>query len=113
MSKNYIIIFDFDDTLVDITVVFEKARHQYVQRMVDLGFPRDQVLDLLDRFDIENIKKFGGFFTQCFPDAMVRTYQYFCSLTGREENERIKQSIYRIPTPGTMKWNSRWGNIMN
>lgn len=96
MSDNHIIIFDFDDTLVDTTVIFEKARRQYVQCMVELGFPEKAVLEVLDRYDIENIKKFGGFLTRCFPDAMVRTYQYFCSLTDREENERIKQSLAAI-----------------
>lgn len=80
MSNGRGIIFDFDDTLVETTVYFEISRERFARYMTGLDFPRDDVLCTLDRMDIENVKRCGGFLKECFPNAMVRTYKHFCSI---------------------------------
>lgn len=92
-SKKSGVVFDFDDTLVQTTVYFEKAREEYARYMVKLGFPLDGVLTALDRYDIENVKRYGGFAKECFPHAMVRTYEHFCKLTGTKTNKTISHKV--------------------
>ncbi|MCL6478576.1 MAG: HAD hydrolase-like protein [Peptococcaceae bacterium] len=76
------ILFDFDDTLVETTVFFEIARERYARLMAGMGFPRGEVLAVLDQKDIENVRRCGGFLKECFPRAMAETYRHFCGLNG-------------------------------
>jgi len=86
------IIFDFDDTLVETTVHFEISRERFASFMSELDFPMAEVLDTLDRTDIENVRKMGGYLKECFPQAMVQTYRHFCSREGiNPEPEQCKE----------------------
>lgn len=85
------VIMDFDDTLVESTVFFETARMEYADLMAGLGFPRDEVLAVLDRKDIENVRQRGGFLKECFPLAMAQTYDHFCGLSGLEPDTNIRR----------------------
>jgi len=76
------ILIDFDDTLVESTVFFELAREKFARFMVELGFPLAEVLVTLNRLDIENVRRCGGFLKECFPRAMVQTYEHFCGRVG-------------------------------
>lgn len=87
------IIWDFDDTLVNTTIYFEIAREKYSRFMVRLGFPLDQVLENLNRLDIENVRKCGGFLKECFPMAMVQTYVHFCGLSGIDPSPDICRKV--------------------
>lgn len=87
------IIFDFDDTLVETTVFFENAREKFARMMVDLGFPLQEVLDALDRFDIENVRRCGGFMKDCFPRAMVQTYSLFCGKNGVDPDPGLCKTV--------------------
>ncbi len=87
------IVLDFDDTLVETTVFFEMARKEFSRLMVELGFPLRETLDKLDFFDIENVKRRGGFLKDCFPLAMVQTYQYFCGLAGAGPEPEICKRV--------------------
>lgn len=73
------IIFDFDDTLVEATVFFDRAKAEFARKMAGLGFPADEALLVLNRFDIRNVIKAGGFLQDCFPKALAETYEYFCA----------------------------------
>lgn len=90
------ILFDFDDTLVQTTVYFERARERFAQFMVKLGFPLDEVLAVLDRLDIENVNRYGGFAKECFPHAMAQTYEYFCGMAGVKTDKNISQRVESI-----------------
>lgn len=87
------ILLDFDDTLVQTTVYFEIAREKYARFMAKQGFALDEVLAVLDRFDIENVRLYGGFLKECFPHAMARTYEYFCNLAGVEADGTIRKKV--------------------
>lgn len=87
------ILIDFDDTLVETTRYFEIAREKYVSFMVGMGFPLEEVLEVLDRTDIENVRKYGGFLKECFPHAMAQTYEYFCKLHNININHTIRQKV--------------------
>ncbi len=90
------IIWDFDDTLVNTTIYFEIAREKFARFMVRLGFPLDPVLETLNRLDIENVRKCGGFLKECFPNAMAQTYDHFCRLSGMEPSPEISRKVENI-----------------
>jgi len=73
-------IFDFDDTLVETTIYYDLAKEHFAAKMSELGFPVDEALEVLNRFDISNVLKCGGFHRDCFPNALVQTYEYYCNL---------------------------------
>ncbi|PKM81094.1 MAG: hypothetical protein CVU89_11175 [Firmicutes bacterium HGW-Firmicutes-14] len=82
MGKMRGCIFDFDDTLVETTIYYDLAKDRFAARMADLGFPGEEALDILNQFDISNVLKCGGFHKECFPDALVQTYEYYCKKFG-------------------------------
>lgn len=90
------IIFDFDDTLVESTIFFERARDRFARLMANLGFPLNDVLASLDRNDIENVKRCGGYLKECFPRAMTQTYRHFCRLQGKEPDPSMCRRVESI-----------------
>ena len=87
------ILIDFDDTLVQTTLYFEMAREKYARYMVKLGFPLEEVLDVLDRADIENVHKYGGFLKECFPYAMAQTYDHFCNIKKIKASDDARRKV--------------------
>lgn len=84
------VLFDFDDTLVETTIYFNMAKDMFAGIMEGLGFPPEEALTVLNRFDIENVQKCGGFFKQCFPEALGRTYEFYCKSYGVPQ-ERLRR----------------------
>jgi putative hydrolase of the HAD superfamily len=91
MSLNKGCIFDFDDTLVETTVYYDKAKEHFARKMDTMGYPMDEALKILNQFDISNVIKCGGFHKNCFPDALVQTYEYYCDNFGHPICHDIKQ----------------------
>ncbi|MCL6638661.1 MAG: HAD family hydrolase [Firmicutes bacterium] len=87
------ILFDFDDTLVETTVFFNEAKKQFAGLMENFGVPPGEALDTLNRFDIANVKKYGGFLKQCFPEALGQTYEFYCRKNGRPYSEKMRKEI--------------------
>jgi len=77
-------IFDFDDTLVETTIYYDRAKERFAAKMAELGYPVDESLEILNQFDISNVLKCGGFHKECFPEALVQTYEYYCNHYGSE-----------------------------
>jgi len=61
MSNKRGCIFDFDDTLVETTIHFDRAKARFAARMAEIGFPVEEALEVLNHFDISNVLKCGGF----------------------------------------------------
>ncbi len=78
MTKKTGCIFDFDDTLVETTIYYDLAKEKFADKMFRLGFPVEELLEILNQFDISNVLKCGGFHKECFPKALVQTYEYYC-----------------------------------
>ncbi len=90
------IIWDFDDTLVETAVYFEEARKIYSELMADMGFPMDKVLEVLNRKDIENVNQSGGYYKNCFPNAMVQTYLHFCTLEDTVPESNVVRKVENL-----------------
>lgn len=87
------VLFDFDDTLVETTIYFNHAKDRFAGIMSSLGFPAGEALETLNKFDIRNVKLCGGFLKECFPKALGETYDYYCTLYGREINKTLRKEI--------------------
>ena len=97
MSEKRGCIFDFDDTLVETTVYYDWAKERFARQMGDFGFPGQEALNTLNQFDISNVLRCGGFLKECFPDALVQTYEYFCKKHGTEVCHDTKKWMYIVP----------------
>jgi putative hydrolase of the HAD superfamily len=97
-------LFDFDDTLVETTVYFNQAKNRFAILMAGMGFPAEETLLTLNKFDIKNVQQSGGFFKDCFPRALGETYEFYCNGYGRNyckktrlEIEELGWWVYRQP----------------
>lgn len=95
-SKKRACIFDFDDTLVETTVYFKQAKDKFAAIMDKQEFPVEEALVKLNHFDIENVQKCGGFAKECFPNALTRTYEYFCDKFSKEVCQTIRKDLEDI-----------------
>lgn len=98
------IIFDFDDTLVEATVFFDRAKEKFAKKMTELGFHGEEALVVLNRFDIRNVIKAGGFLPDCFPRALAETYEHYCAAgklpvcgVTREWMEALGWQVFKEP----------------
>lgn len=96
MSNRRGIIFDFDDTLVETTIFFEISREKFACLMTGLNFPLEEVLATLDRLDIDNVRRCGGFLKECFPNAMVGTYRHFCEIHNINPDPAVCREVEEI-----------------
>ncbi|HOV80602.1 MAG TPA: HAD hydrolase-like protein [Bacillota bacterium] len=86
-------LFDFDDTLVETTIYFDRAKILFAGIMKELGFPVQEALEVLDRNDIKNVRLYGGFLKECFPYALGETYEYCCRKYGRAYSRVLRKEI--------------------
>jgi len=86
-------LFDFDDTLVETTVYFNQAKNRFAILMAGMGFPAEETLLTLNKFDIKNVQQSGGFFKDCFPRALGETYEYYCNGYGRNYCKKTRLEI--------------------
>ncbi len=87
------LVFDFDDTLVETTVYYNDAKSRFSRIMDSIGFPAVEALETLNQFDIKHVQRCGGFLKQCFPFALVDTYEYYCRVFRREICNIIRNEI--------------------
>lgn len=90
------ILIDFDDTLVETTIQFFQAQDLFAEKMSTLGYPKEEVISMLEKIDIDNVIKCGGFHMHCFPDAMGQTYQYFCQINNKKVCTQFQKKLEDI-----------------
>lgn len=87
------VLFDFDDTLVETTVHFNRAKGRFARIMTGLGFPAEEALATLNQFDIRNVQLCGGFLKECFPRALGETYEHYCKISGKDYSQALRKEI--------------------
>jgi putative hydrolase of the HAD superfamily len=110
------VILDLDDTLVDTSDVYYKAREKFLELMVSSGFPRAQTLETFERIETRNIRRLGILPTR-YRQSMIETYCGLCANKDLEPSKKTEQILKRIgslviqtlpkPLPGAMsllKW---------
>ena len=90
------IIFDFDDTLVYTNQVFDRIKNEFIAEMQAMRLADEQILTVLNQFDIANVQKYGGFFKECFPFALGETYAFYCTKYGVQPDFGQKARFIRL-----------------
>ena len=89
-------IFDFDDTLVYSHEQFVLAEEAFVARMKVLGLYDEELLSAARARDISNVHKAGYMAAECFPLALVQTYESYCSKYNRPPDEYEKRLLFLL-----------------
>lgn len=91
-----VVVFDFDDTLVVTTERFNYLRQSFCEYMQELGLYFPGLLEAVDRFDVERVKKAGYFAAHCFPGALGDAYKYCCRLKGIDADPVLLEEVVRM-----------------
>lgn len=91
------IVFDGDDTLWEMQSIYEKAKHQFYEKMQTLGFQKAEVIKKLEEIDYFNVQRLG-FSKKRFPLSMKQTYEYFCQVYHFPEETEQKKAFQQIGT---------------
>jgi len=107
------VLFDFDDTLVYTNQIFDQAKDRFYSAMDSLELRDEKIDQILNDFDIANVRRHGGFHKECFPLALRQTYEYYCKLQGKDiieekanDFERLGWQVYDEPAeliPGALE----------
>ena len=91
------ILFNLDDTLVYCNRYFSRINEAFLEQMcqwfnsVTIEEIRQKQLEI----DLSSINRYG-LTSDRFPESFVGTYQYFCNITGREENKSEIESLREL-----------------
>ena len=116
MIPDLLIVFDLDDTLVDTSDVYWRARSAFVELISSTtGMGNDTIIDAFERIDSEFILT-SGFASGRYEQTMLKTYSLFCSNTPTSDLlesikacARIIQTDLPKPLPGArelLEWTS-------
>ena len=86
-------IFDFDDTLVYAHEQFQLAEKQFALHMLELGLYDEKLLNAARERDIANVRRAGYLATDCFPTALVETYESYCAKYRRQPDAAVKRQL--------------------
>jgi putative hydrolase of the HAD superfamily len=78
MTGQELLIFDLDDTLLDTSDLYWRARSAFVEKVSKEGFDRQIVVDEFEKTDTKNMQKWG-FSPHRYGKSMTETYQLLCS----------------------------------
>ncbi len=96
MTNQAVIIFDFDDTLVETTIFYNQAKDRFRELMEQLGLYDHDLLEVLNQNDIANIRAYGGYRKECFPHALAQTYDHYCQSYKREVCAIVRREIEEL-----------------
>ena len=74
MNHNQLIIFDLDDTLVETSDVYWRARKSFVEVLQTEQFNSEMVIDVFEEIDSLNMEKLG-FSPRRYMKSMLETYE--------------------------------------
>lgn len=98
MSHNELLIFDLDDTLIDTSDVYWRARSAFVEKVVREGIDEKIVIKEFEKVDSINMKKYG-FDPTRYEKSMLDTYK---NLLGIKEHELSDETISYIKSCGRL-----------
>jgi putative hydrolase of the HAD superfamily len=87
MSCQQLLIFDLDDTLLDTSDLYWRARSAFIETISKEGFDKLIAVDEFEKIDTENIKKLG-FSPHRYGKSMIETYLLLCSRFNHQAQQR-------------------------
>lgn len=93
-----IIIFDLDDTLVDTSDIYWRARNCFVNELREEGFDPENVIEIFEEIDSVYMKKFAHA-PERYAESMLATYKQIL----KQKNMEIKEeNLSRIKSCGNI-----------
>lgn len=95
LLKPRLIVFDGDDTLWSTMPLYTAAKGRFARLVAtETGISRSEAVQILDRLDARNIKRFG--FTQRrFPTSMREAYDLIAKSAGKKPDTVLRRRVYR------------------
>lgn len=99
------ILFNLDDTLIYCNRYFNRVSEIFLHQMAEWfnSLSAEEIRQKQLEIDLKTIDKYG-LLSDRFPESFVDTYEYFCSLTGKEKKKReidslreLGLSVFKIP----------------
>lgn len=92
MNHNQLIIFDLDDTLVDTSDVYWRARKNFVEVLQAEQFEPEIVIEVFEEVDSLNMEKLG-FAPHRYMKSMLEAYDKVLSKYNRRSRNQIHDNI--------------------
>lgn len=92
-----LIVFDFDDTLVDTYGVFMDYYERFAHIMSELGLgSRGEALEKLHAVDIQVVTRFGYPSLESFPLALQESYAQLAEEAGQPYDQEVAVALARL-----------------
>jgi len=98
MSYEHLLILDLDDTLIDTSDVYWRARTLFVSEMVAEGFPAETVIDTFESIDAEYMG-IMGFAPDRYTKSMLETCRVLLHKRGHSPSD---ETVARIVSYGQL-----------
>ena len=98
MAFNELIIFDLDDTLLNTSDIYWRARTLFAQELQAEGLEADKVIEVFEEIEAFNIQEYG-FAPDRYGKSMLDTYNRIANQLGREMKA---ERLARIKVYGNM-----------
>jgi putative hydrolase of the HAD superfamily len=92
MRHEKLIVFDLDDTLVDTSDIYWRARTQFVEALALLGYEPNEVTEIFEEIDARHISMFG-FVPERYGTSMVATYNHILEQHGHQPDLDVLRTI--------------------
>lgn len=92
MQHDHLLIFDLDDTLIDTSDIYWKARTLFVQELTYLGYEEDIIIEAFETIDANHISTFG-FSPSRYRKSMIMAYKVFQRREGLPPSRKILKNI--------------------
>jgi putative hydrolase of the HAD superfamily len=87
------VLFDFDDTLVETTIYFDRAKDSFARLMKDLDLADADLLNVVNQYDIAEVEACGGFHKECFPRALGAAYREYARRRRRPVDAGVARAV--------------------
>ncbi len=92
MIERKLIVFDLDDTLLDTSDLYWRARSAFVKKLVEQGIDERILIKEFEKIDSINMKTFG-FSPKRYENSMLATYELFVDQLNSHVSEQIISDI--------------------
>ena len=93
-SRNQFVVFDLDDTLVDTSDVYWRARTQFIEQLASCGYSSARTLEIFESIDSGHIKTYG-FAPERYRLSMMATYNRLLAESASVADPMLINEIYR------------------
>jgi putative hydrolase of the HAD superfamily len=98
MRDDQLAIFDLDDTLVDTSDIYWRARTRFVEELAGGGYSSEEVLEIFEEIEDIHVATLG-----CAPDRYYRSmFETYCRLAEKSRHELCAETLGRIKEHGSM-----------